>query len=236
MEMLLKHTGITIKPCSAWGLSRKRVIKILKEKGYLNNENPYIYLNFAYDMEKIPNKIILNWNVELQRDKIRMNKELDRLNIPHPKTYYYPFNDLPNTPDKCVIKFRYGEKGRSLEFTRFIDVDKTTLSENNYIQALVPFDQEFRATVDHLGCIGLREKIGDAVCKNSKTCELIPVHNFRLEVFATQVCRKMNVDFSGVDIGIFMGEPYVIEMNSAPGLPENEAEAFANHLIGLLWR
>jgi len=230
-------TGITIKYCQTWDDSRKRVNRFLKEKGYLGDEQPTIILNFVEDDIIVDDNIlVLNRFVELIRDKILMNKLLDKFEIPHPLTYYYPFANLPKTPDDCVVKTQYGQEGKRIKFQTFLTIDRDELQDYNYVQAYIPFEKEYRVLVDFLGTFSIKEKVGEAKLKNSKSCKFRKRENQEIATFATQVCRKFGIDFAGLDIGEWNGKYYIIELNSAPCLSTKNAEIFANHLIGILYR
>lgn len=165
-----------------------------------------------------------------------MNKELDRLNIRHPKTYYFPFDDLPNNDNLCVIKSRYGSRGNHLKFTRFRHV-RHYYMDDRYIQDYIPFEREFRIGVDWKRILGIREKIlnDDCECrkiKNSKSCHYITRKDMpKLEKFAWKVFKKFNVEFTGIDIGMYNGKFIVIELNSAPTIGEVWANKLKNDLL-----
>jgi glutathione synthase/RimK-type ligase-like ATP-grasp enzyme len=230
---------IYIRKSSSWEESRERLIKYLGE--YHSPDYPFIILNFSHNYRGGFNKIVLNRDVERQKDKIKMNKLLDELQIPHPKTYYYPFYNLPKTPEECIIKNRFSERGNGIRFGKFLKVRKEEYllsNENKYIQAFVPFEKEYRVIVDFLGVIGIKEKrlrsyYSHRKYKNSSTCQFKKIKNEEVEKFALYVASKFQIDFSGIDVGEWMGRYYVIEFNSAPSLCSEFAEIFANHLIGL---
>lgn len=224
--------GIEIKHSYTWMHSRNRLLYYLGK--YATTTNPKIILNFNKDFTDETDAIVLNKKIEIMSDKIKMNKRLDKLEIPHPKTWYFP-KKVPKTPEECVVKKRSGGCGYGIQFTTFLEVRRDRL-KNRYVQSFVPFEREYRVIVDFLGVVGMKEKIGDAKCKNSKTCKFKFIENERLGTFAVEVARKFGVDFTGMDIGEWNNEYYVIELNSCPSLCSEFAEIFANHLIGLLWR
>jgi glutathione synthase/RimK-type ligase-like ATP-grasp enzyme len=214
---------------------------------YSKPERAKIILNFGCDYNR-DDILVLNKKISHIRDKIMMNKLLDKYNIPHPKTYYFPFDNLPNTEDKCVIKDRFGSMGNHLIFTTFNKIHKdipdnylsgmvsgTTYSVNSetYVQDYIPFEKEFRVGVDFKRVLGIREKIGSNKIRNSKTCEYKTVHSYTLSDFAWDVTKKFELDFVGIDIGMWLGTYMIIELNSAPTIGPTWANKLKNDLLRL---
>lgn len=204
-----------------WGISRRRLVKALGE--YYSDDNP----TTVFDLRKPENEIMY--------DKILMNKKLDELGIPHPITYYFPFDDMPNNSTKCVVKHRFGSRGNHLVFTKFKKVDKADLRDK-YVQFYVPFEREYRVAVDFKRVLGIREKIGMSKIMNSKSCKYKTRDIAELREFAMSVAKKFNVDFTGIDIGELYGQYIVIELNSSPTIGEYWASRLAEDLIDRLYR
>ena len=220
--------GIGIKHTNSWHQSYKLITKIIHDNG-LHSDNPLIYLNFGRDYYG-KRKHVLNRKVEHISDKIRMNQLFDKYKIPHPKTYYYPFRDLPDCGDSCVIKQRYGRgKGRGVVFLNFNEIHRKALHNNMYVQDYIPFEKEYRV-VNFIGNFRCREKIGNSKIKNSDTCRYRNHRDSPLERFAKQVCYKFKIDFAGLDIGIYKKKMMMIEINSACGLNENSAHTLYHFL------
>jgi len=169
------------------------------------------------------------------RDKILMNRTLDKLKIPHPKTYYYPFKKMPYTSEECVIKYRYGQRGNTLRFVKFEDIDIEYLTPDEYVQTFIPFEKEYRVGVDFLRMLGIREKVDVGKIRNSRTCTYITRHIDKLEEFAWDTFKKFKIDFTGIDIGLWEGKYIVIEFNSAPTIGQAWTRKLGNDLIKLLY-
>ena len=208
---------IGIRSGYIWGVSKKKLITALGE--YYTETNPDIIFNLlSIDNEKLSDKII-------------MNKTLDKLNIRHPKTYYYPFKKLPNSNDKCVIKIRYGSRGKGIVFSRFNKIKSGDISSNHYIQHFIPFEKEYRVGIDFNRVLGIREKMGIARIRNSKSCRYETRDIPELHKFAWKVFKKFKIEFTGMDIGLWNGEYIVIELNSSPTIGEYWAKLIARDLI-----
>ena len=230
-----KH-GIYFSKINAWFKTRRRIEKIIRERGYLadNPRDARVIVNFGGDnMRDDEDVIILNKNTSVMYDKIKMNRKLDEIQVLHPKTYYYPFANLPNTNKECVIKKRNGQMGNHQIFTKFDRIEKSSLNSSDYIQEFIPFETEYRVVVDHRGVFRVTEKIGQAKLRNSKSCVFKDRFIPELYDLGSQVCNRMGVDFSGLDVGLYNGDYYIIELNSAPSLSERNCEVFAAHLINL---
>jgi len=190
------------------------------------------------DFAGYPDAIVINRFVECMKNKVIMNKRLDALNILHPKTYYYPFDNLPRNNRECVVKRRFGRGGRHLRFSHFDVVNTQYLTENSFIQDYIPFEKEYRVIIDPFGVVGIKRKLGDAKIKNNDSghWSLITYGNNynHLSRFAIDVCGRFGVDFAGLDIGKHNDEFYVIELNSAPGMSKIRASIFANNLLKLV--
>lgn len=220
--------GINIRYSNTWFRSYKIIIEKLKESGYFS-DHPLLYLNFSSDYNNL-SMTVLNKKVSHIIDKVEMNKLFDVYEILHPKTYYYPFTDLPKKGE-CVIKERYGKgKGRGLKFSFFERININNLDESNYIQHYIPFITEYRV-VNFIGNYRCRLKIGNDKLKNSNTCRYKNFRHERLERFASLVCNKFGIDYGGLDIGLINNHYYMIEINSASGLNNNSANSLLYFLI-----
>ena len=210
---------IGIRSGCIWGISKRKLIEALGE--YYTENNPDIV--FTTYKEKLCDKII-------------MNRTLDKLKIRHPKTYYYPFDKLPNSNDKCVIKKRYSSRGKGITFSRFNKIDVAELNYDIYIQHFIPFEKEYRVGIDFKRVLGIREKMGIARIRNSKSCLYKTRHIDKLSKFAWKVFKKFEIDFTGMDIGLWNEKYIVIELNSSPTIGEYWARLLAEDLIELLYR
>ena len=104
--------------------------------------------------------IVLNEKISHITDKVRMNQLLDRYKIMHPKTYYYPFSNIPDTRERCVVKRRFGQRGTGIKFTRFNKIYSIYGIDNKiYIQHFIPFEREYRVGITFRRILGVREKI-----------------------------------------------------------------------------
>ena len=213
--------SIGIRSGRIWGISRKRLILALGE--FYTEENPKILFNILQPKNRI------------MRDKVLMNHKLDEFGILHPKTYYYPFDDLPNKRRKCIIKYRFGSGGNHLIFTTFKKIDKNDLYDK-YVQVYIPFKKEYRVGIFDQKILGIREKIGDCKIKNSKSCYYATRHMPELADFALSIARKFDVEFTGIDIGLWNGKFIVIELNSSPTIGEYWASKIAKILIDKLYK
>ena len=211
---------IGIRSPIIWGKSRILLMNALGK--YYTEDNPLI--SFIIRGEAI------------MTDKVIMNKKLDELGRAHPKTYYHPFDDLPNTDEACVIKGRYGSRGNHLIFAIFNEVKDFDLY-NRYIQDYIPFEREFRVAIIEKRILGIREKLlnEDCVCgkiKNSKSCYYETRKEMpQLEKFAWDVFKQFNIKFTGIDIGLWNGQFIIIELNSAPSIGPDWAKIIANDMI-----
>ena len=209
--------SIGIRSGYIWGKSKQKLILALGE--YYTADNPEIIFNI--------------FNEKLS-DKITMNKILDKLKIRHPKTYYYPFEKLPDSNDKCVIKKRYSSRGRGIVFSRFKKINATDLNSDIYIQYFIPFEKEYRVGIDFNRVLGIREKMGIARIRNSKSCLYKTRDIDKLRKFAWKVFKKFEIKFTGMDIGLWNGKYIIIELNSSPTIGEYWARLLAEDLIKLL--
>lgn len=229
---------IYIVKSNIWFKSRK----FLKEAlgSYYTETNPSIILNFGGDYYGNDDKIVLNRNTSKMYDKVKMNKFLDKKRIRHPKTYYYPFHNIPDTRERCVLKEKFGSMSKGVSIKRFSDINPRLLSSNYFIQHYIPFEKEYRVVVDFLGVIGSKEKIprgfGSCRIKNNATCSFRLRNIPKLDRFAVKITKKFKADFCGLDIGFINNHYYVIEINSACGIYSRYASVLANHMIGLLYR
>jgi len=234
--------GIAIEKTGIWNKSYKRLKTILKNKNLIccNGHEPSIYINFSDDFhDNNTNTLVLNRNVTNARDKVKMNKLLDELNILHPKTYYYPFLDLPKDKEECIIKPQFrGGMGRNIILTTFNKIKYPEEYDSCFIQQLIPFDREFRVIVFNGESIAAREKISDEVIKNRESSEIVLTAIKSLEDFAVEVAKRMKIDFCGADIGMYDGHYFVIELNSAPGISWDLARIIADklQLLEMAWR
>lgn len=220
--------GINIRYTRAWGKSYNLMIPLLKKADYYSN-NPKLLLNFGsnYNNDYVD---VLNKRIEHIVDKVKMNKLFDKYNIPHPKTYYYPFNNLPKR-GMCVIKLRNGSgRGKGIKFIKFRKLKNKELNNTIYIQHYIPFEEEYRV-VNFIGNYRCREKIGNDKVKNSFSCRYRNFRDEELEKYGKYVCEKFKVDFAGLDIGIYNKHFYMIEINSACGVNENSANTLLHFLI-----
>ncbi|KKM81548.1 hypothetical protein LCGC14_1328710 [marine sediment metagenome] len=213
--------SIYIKSGRIWGKSRRLLVDALGE--HYTEHNP----SLIFDLRKPSNYVMV--------DKVIMNKKLDELGIIHPKTYYHPFEDLPNTNEECVIKHKYGSQGNHLIFTTFDQISKDELCDR-YVQQYVPFKAEYRIGVDWMRVLGIREKISNDSSrthkiKNSRTCFYITREIPQLHMFAWKVAQLFEVEFTGIDIGLWNDQFIVIELNSSPALGEYWAKLLAQDLI-----
>lgn len=224
---------IFVEKVRCWGKSYPRLIEALGD--YYNGHNPRIVLSFGKDC--YPSNIkVINKNTHIVKDKILMNKFMDENNIRHPKTFYFPFNNLPSNNDECVIKRRYSTRGKNIRFSFFDEINIDELTPDDYVQIYIPFEREFRVGVDFFRVLGIREKLPDSInckIKNSKSCYYETRHINKLKQFAWDVARKFNIDFTGIDIGEYLKSYIVIELNSAPTIGEYWAKLLANDLINL---
>ena len=207
--------GIGIISGRIWGKSRKILVNALGN--FYNNSNPSIFFN------------IINQNIMV--DKVIMNQKLDSLNINHPKTYYRG-DLLPQTTEECVVKHRYGSQGNHLIFTTFDNINNYNM-DDRYIQHYIPFEKEYRVGIDWERVLGIREKIFTDNCriKNSKSCYYETKDIPKLRKFAWKVFKKFNIEFTGMDIGLWNGKYIVIELNSSPTIGEYWARLIAEDLI-----
>jgi glutathione synthase/RimK-type ligase-like ATP-grasp enzyme len=214
-----------IRSGKIWGISRKILIKALGD--YYTEDNP----DMVFDLNGYKNEIMF--------DKVKMNKKLDELKIRHPKSYYSPFEDLPNTEEECVVKGQFGSRGNHLTFTTFNELNKEELHDK-YIQHYIPFKTEYRVGVDFVRVLGIREKLPNDDCrckkiKNSKSCYYETRDIPKLRKFAEKVARLFEVDFTGIDIGSYNNKYIVIELNSSPTIGEYWARLLAEDLIDKLY-
>jgi len=221
---------IYIMSSEIWAKSRKLLIERLGK--YYEDHEPKIVLNFVGNYRNDDIKV-LNGKIHHIQDKVEMNKLFDEYGILHPKTYYHPFDDLPNTNNECVLKKRFGSRGKGIVFTTFDKIDKSSLTSNDYIQDYVPFDKEYRIGVTFKRVLGIREKIGNCRIRNSKTCKYITRHIDKLGDFAFSLAKQFELDFTGIDIGEWKGTYIVIELNSAPTIGPDWARKLKNDLVGL---
>ena len=184
---------------SSWKTGEK-IEKLLK--GYKSKINVILNTGSNFDAECL----VLNKNIEIQQDKFLMNKTLDKLKIPHPKTIYN--------------NFIFKDKNKVLKFYR----------SEEFVQELMPFEHKYRVVVDWYGVIDIKEKIGTEIIKKYSNTVWKKIKNDKLEAFALCVCSKMCVDFTGLDIGEIDDKFYVIELNSAPGLSDKTTKKLVNHL------
>jgi len=129
---------IFVVPSTIWGKSRKLLLR--KLDSYHDRDNPKITLNFCRD-HYTTGRVVLNGIISHVSDKIRMNKLLDEYHIAHPKTYYYPFNNIPNNGE-CVLKKRHSSMGKNIIFTNFNNISSGVLGGDDYIQEYIPFERE----------------------------------------------------------------------------------------------
>jgi len=228
------NMGIYIVENGIWGKSRPLLLKALGS--FYNRDEYTLVLNFGCNIWFDDDICVLNKNTEVIYNKIRMNMMLDSLEIPHPKTYYFPFDNLPDTEEECVIKKANSYKGKGVRFSKFNNIDIEEIDETYYIQHYIPFEREYRVGVDFRRVLGIREKIPiDASkitkIKNSLSCTYETVQNKRLSDFAFEILKKFKLDFCGIDIGEYCGNYIVIELNSAPTIGEYWAKLLAQDLI-----
>jgi len=205
--------GIGIISGRIWGKSRRLLVNALDS--FYDNFNPSIFF-------KITGQITMT-------DKVIMNQKLDDLNISHPKTYYSHF---PDTDEECVIKHRYGSQGNHLIFTTFNKINNYNM-DDRYVQHYIPFEKEYRVGINWERILGIREKIFTDRCKikNSKSCYYETRDIPELRKFAWKVFKKFDVEFTGMDIGLWNGKYIVIELNSSPSIGEYWARLIAEDLI-----
>ncbi len=222
--------GINVRYTKTWGKSYKIFMPLLKESGYYS-KNPKLVLNFGHNYEREDIHILNRYITHIQ-DKVEMNQLFDKYNIQHPKTYYYPFHNLPKR-GSCVIKERYGRgRGRGIVFTTFRSLKKRVLDSSMFIQDYIPFEKEYRV-VNFIGHYRTRLKIPDNLnikLKNSYTCTFKNYRDERLENFAHNICENFEVEYAGLDIGEYNGHLFAIEINSAAGINENSAHTLLHFL------
>lgn len=211
--------SIAIRSSRIWGKSRYKLIRALGR--YYTETNPTIVFDIT--------------NQPIMTNKIIMNKKFDELKIRHPKTYYHPFDDLPNTDEECVVKHQFGSLGNHLTFTKFNRINKNDLYDK-YVQHYIPFEKEYRVGINWNRVLGIREKIlsDDCDCrriKNSRSCYYETRENYKLNKFAWKIFKKFGVEFTGMDIGEWKGEYIVIELNSSPAIGNYWARLLAGDLI-----
>lgn len=215
-----RRDGIGIRYCYSWGKSYRIITNLLERKGLLS-DRPRLLLNFGSDFDS-DEMTVLNKKISPMKDKIIMNKIFDEHNITHPKSFYYPFRHLPNDHIKCVVKTRFGGRGRGILFTYFDQININSLDRDHYIQCYIPIDKEFRV-VNFIHNYRCREKIGSTRIKNSKSCRFKNFRNPRLEAFGKRICDVFEADYAGIDIGMYDNGLFAIEINSAAGINENSA-------------
>lgn len=224
---------------SLWEETTERIIDFLGEYYCEFPSKAKIILNTGtHEMRGNYKALILNSNSKIQADKILMNKLLDKHEILHPKTYYYPFHSLPKGSIKdCVLKQKNSVFLPLKE--NFNDVRKK-LEKDTIIQEFIPFEKEYRVVKGPLGIISIMEKkllsSYHSWYKKSCNCKFKEIKHPKLGKFCLDVCEKLNIDFTGMDVGEFLGKFIVIELNSAPALGRRNAERLANQLISLLYQ
>ena len=133
-----------------------------------------------------------------------------------------------------MVKSRYGMQGNGIRVRNFNEIDKEYLYESKVVQHFIPFEHEYRVLVDMFGVLSIKEKIGSAVIKHSTNSNFEEITNLELEEFCIDVCDKLGIDFTGIDIGEIFGKYYIIELNSAPSLSTENAKKLALHIKELL--
>jgi glutathione synthase/RimK-type ligase-like ATP-grasp enzyme len=179
---------------------------------------------------------IINRNVRNIADKILMNKFLDYYEILHPRTFFYPFKKMPkyrSKKEKCLVKPRKGCHGSRISLTTFENI-REKLSKKYYVQSFLPFEHEYRVVLFCDEIISIKEKVSKAEIKNQSNSKfrLLKVKNLGLELFSKWVCKCLDVEFSGLDIGEIAGNFYVIELNAAPGITMKAARKIAKIILG----
>ena len=230
--MVIIIVKIGLKYAKIWGKSYKIVRGLLEDYGYFA-ENPKLLLNFGGNHEEVDSMVVLNKRISHIYDKVKMNRLFDKFNIPHPKTFYYPFTDLPLTDDECVIKNRLGSRGNGISFTTFNQINLEELNSDKYVQYYIPFENEYRVVkfiYEYKSRLKIPNENGVRI-KNGRSCRYKNIRNEPLEIFAKNVCDKFKIDFTGLDIGEYNGYYFMIEVNSACGLNKNSAPDLVRNLI-----
>ena len=236
---------VYIEDANIWYKTRKRMKECIEEIGdYWTSYSEYanVVLNFGSDYYMdITNRRVLNRRTDYMIDKIKMNQRMDRRHIPHPPTFYYPFNNLPDIDRLCIIKRRKTQMGKNIEIKKFSELTRKDKYYDKFIQLFIPFERQYRVVVHTKGTFGVKEKIpksdyDDVKIYNQEHCKFRLRYNLidsKLGEFCYKVNEEMGIDFAGYDIGEIDGKYFVIEINSAPALHYSFARPFAEYLVNM---
>lgn len=132
-----------------------------------------------------------------------------------------------------------GSKGRGIIIVK--DESEYDSSYSNYYYSkLLNFSNEYRVHVLGGNVVKVMEKIplsGDnIIIKNSETCTFkrrnidIMEYGNKINDIVQQLYSVFPMNLMGLDIGICEGNPYIIEINSAPSLNSLTLELYVNYL------
>lgn len=111
---------------------------------------------------------------------------------------------------------------------------------NFYYSPLIPFSNEYRIHVLGGNIVKVMEKVpleeGECIIKNSLNCTFkrkdinLMKYGKVIKEIIEQLCGVFPMQIMGVDLGIYEGIPYIIEINSAPSLNSATLELYVNFL------
>jgi hypothetical protein len=128
----------------------------------------------------------------------------------------------------------------------FIKTKKEPIRDRDYFIEFLPVQTEYRA---HIVCgqvISLAEKVGGRVegvyCRNLRTGwtfeERRPEDLCHPDIvkMSKKAVKVLGLHFGAVDILISKGKPFLLEVNTAPGIIERRAKLYATSIKGYVGR
>lgn len=185
--------------------------------------------------------IVRYGRVDLREARIEINRN-DALKLARNKLvslFHFKSAGLPVPRfSKEISGLRFPILGRSFYHHggKDIKVIKSMIDfiECDYYIEFLPVEKEYRFHVVDGGIISASRKYdGDenVFCRNYSTgwrFKEVKRYSPELPVISKEAVKCLGLDFGAVDIIISEGKPYVLEVNTAPGMIERRAEAYAN--------
>ncbi len=179
--------------------------------------------------------------ISLCGNKLITSQELVRNNIN--TITFFNHREKPDTFPVVIRKTLYGQGGEGIVVVKNQEEFEENNGRNYYYSNFFRFTSEYRIHV--LG--GQIARIFKKVRQEGVERKEFPIRNLKngydfslrsnvdafpkFKELVNKLTPVLTGKFYALDIGMYQEEPYVIEINSGPGLSSNTADYYANYLI-----
>lgn len=230
MYTLLRHQQIGEPSCSKLVRAlREMDINLVKTDGYSDDfRDTDVLIRWGHDGDFPLKSSAIEFNtvygIQNGANKKRARRLLQEHGVSVPKSWFsksVALNDL-NLVFPLIGRPSYHTQGQNVEFieNRF----QLVQSNSTYWSEFIPKEKEYRVYVFGNDFLGVVEKIPQDSSKIAwNSClgaTFVDVEKYPLEIVseAIKAAKVIGQYFSGVDLMLFNGKPYILELNSSLAL------------------